>query len=217
MKLLLSTVLLFTALGTAVMAQDAATEELKLELPKPKLDGTPVSVRVPNLEKPTERQPLMVPAGVTNLASGKPVTSSDTAPVIGDVSFLTDGDKGSDEGYYVELESGSQWVQIDLEKEATIYAILLWHFHSQHRAYNDVIVQLSNDPDFIDGVTTVFNNDVDNSSGLGIGKDMAYVDTHLGKLIPVDGIKAQFVRFYSSGNTANEFNHYIEAEIFGKE
>lgn len=214
MKRLFSTALLLTALGASLLAQD--TEEIKFDLPKPKLDGTPVSVRVPNLEKPTDRLPFIAPVGVTNIAKDKPVSSSDTAPVIGDVSFLTDGEKGSDEGYYVELDSGPQWVQIDLEKEASIYGILFWHFHSQHRAYADVIVQLSNDPDFIDGVTTVFNNDNDNSSGMGIGKDMAYVDNHLGKFIPVDGLKAQYVRLYSNGNTANEFNHYIEVEVFGK-
>ena len=36
-------------------------------------------------------------------------------------------------------------------------------------------------------------------------------------VIPVDGKKAQYVRLYSKGNTANEMNHYVEVEVFGKE
>jgi hypothetical protein len=192
------------------------TETLKLELPKPKLDGTAVPVKVPNLETPTKRAPLQVPKGTVNLAAGKTVTSSDSAPVIGDLTFLTDGEKGSDEGFYVELAEGSQWVQVDLGQTSAIYAILFWHFHSQQRAYKDVVVQISDDPDFLSGVTTVFNNDITNASGLGVGKDKAYIDTHEGKLIPVDGVKGRYVRFYSNGNTANPYNHYIEIEVFGK-
>ncbi len=52
-----------------------------------------------------------------------------------------------------------QWVQIDLAKSANIYAVLVWHFHSQARVYRDVMVQVSDDPTFRSGVTTIFNND----------------------------------------------------------
>lgn len=205
------------ALSLSISFAQDANEPLKIDLPKPKLDGTPVPVKVANLEKPVKREPLLVPTGVTNLAKGKPVTSSDPAPVTGDVAVITDGEKASDEGYYVELAEGPQWVQIDLEKESSIYAILFWHFHSQARAYNDVVVQISNDPDFLTGVTTIFNNDIDNSAGLGIGKDKAYVDTYEGKLLPVAGLKGRYVRLYSNGNTANPYNDYIEVEVFGKQ
>jgi len=77
-------------------------------------------------------------------------------------------------------------------------------------------VQISNDPDFLSGVTTVFNNDHDNSSGLGAGKDKAYVDTHKGRVFPVAGVSGRYVRFYSKGNNVNSANHYIEAEVWGK-
>lgn len=212
MKPTLLTLALVCAAG---LAHAQETEPLKLELPKPKLDGTPVPVKVPNLETPVKREPLMVPKGTVNLAAGKPVTSSDSAPVIGDMVLITDGEKGSDEGFYVELAEGPQWIQVDLEKESVISAILFWHFHSQHRAYNDVVVQIANDPDFLTGVTTIFNNDIDNSAGLGVGKDKAYVDNHEGKLIPVNNVKGRYVRLYSNGNTANPYNHYIELEVFG--
>jgi hypothetical protein len=52
---------------------------------------------------------------------------------------------------------GLQSVQIDLEAEAELPAIRVWHYHSQARAYHDVIVQVSNDPTFANGVTTLFN------------------------------------------------------------
>ena len=79
-----------------------------------------------------------------------------------------------------------------------------------------MIVQISNDPEFSSGVTTVFNNDHDNSSGLGRGKDNAYIESYEGKLIEVDGVSGQYVRFYSQGNSTDTMNHYIEAQVFGR-
>ncbi|MDQ8183936.1 hypothetical protein QEH57_24985, partial [Pelagicoccus sp. SDUM812005] len=108
------------------------------------------------------------------------------------------------------------WVQIDLEREATIYGLGLWHFHTQKRAYVDVVVQLSNDESFESGVTTIFNADHDNSLGFGVGKDKAYVETNKGKLIGAKETKARYVRLYSDGNTSNEMNHYVEVEVFGE-
>ena len=64
----------------------------------------------------------------------------------------------------------------------------------QARIYHDVIIDVSNDEDFIEGVTTLFNNDNDNSSGNGIGQDYEYVETSEGKLIDTKGIKARYVR-----------------------
>jgi hypothetical protein len=78
-----------------------------------------------------------------------------------------------------------------------------------------VVVQVSKDKDFIDSIT-VFNNDIDNSAGLGIGKDMHYVETSEGKLIDAKGVQGRYVRFTSNGNSTSELNHYIEVEVFGK-
>ncbi|MDQ8183927.1 hypothetical protein QEH57_24940, partial [Pelagicoccus sp. SDUM812005] len=96
---------------------------------------------LPNLESPDAPQPkVLAPAGVSNIAFEKEVTSSDDFPIIGELELVTDGDKESEEGYFVELAQGPQWVQIDLEREATIYGLGLWHFHTQKRAYVDVVV-----------------------------------------------------------------------------
>ena len=113
----------------------------------------------------------MVPAGTVNLSKGKPVTASDSLPVIGELPLLTDGDKSGSDGTYVEFGPGVQWVQIDLESPAKIAAVVVWHFHSQARAYHDVIVQISDDPEFKKGVETIYNNDDNNSAKLGTGSD----------------------------------------------
>jgi hypothetical protein len=210
----LTIAILFTA--GAALAQDQVP--LKTDLPKPLFVGTPVPIKVPNLE-PTQkgkRPDFMVPAGTVNLAKGKKVTASDSDPVVGTLDLITDGDKEGDEGSWVELAPGKQWVQIDLEKDANLYAVMLWHFHSQARVYFDVVVQVSDDPKFEKDVTTIFNNDADNELSLGAGKDLAYIETYEGKLIDAKGVKGRYVRLYTKGNTTNKMNHYIEVEVWGK-
>ncbi len=199
-----------------VFVSSAKMIDLVTEIPVPEISGTPVPIKLTNLEPLQQTAPVMqVPEGTVNLASGKPVTSSDDWPLIGDLEYITDGDKETGEGYYVELLPELQWVQIDLEASSTIYGIWMWHFHAQRRAYHDVIIQVSDDPAFEDGVTTVYNNDFDNSAGMGTGADLPYIETNFGKLVDAKGVKGQYVRLYSDGNTTNDSNHYIEVEVFG--
>ncbi|MCH7225984.1 hypothetical protein [Haloferula sp. A504] len=196
-------------------ALDAGTE-LLTSFPPELIEGTPKPMKVPKLVGvPKDPPTLRVPEGTTLLSKGKPVTSSDDYPIIGDVSLITDGDKDAGEGYYVELLDGLQWVQIDLEQRADIRAVWLWHFHSQRRAYHDVIVQVSDDPSFKSGVTTIYNNDYDGSAGMEKGEDHPYVESRFGLLVNAKGTKGRYVRLYSNGNTSNDMNHYIEVEVFG--
>ncbi|MEN9468497.1 MAG: hypothetical protein RL630_230 [Verrucomicrobiota bacterium] len=209
---------LLALLATAILPTIHAADTIPLTttIPPEKIEGTPIEVKAPNLKPAASKAPeLMVPAGTELLSKGKPVTSSDDFPIIGELTYVTDGEKDAGEGYFLELSNGLQWVQIDLEKEANIQAIWLWHFHSQRRAYHDVIVQISNDPEFASGVTTVFNNDFDNSADLGTGNDAPYIETQYGLLIPVGSVKGRYVRLYSQGNTSSDMNHYIEVEVFG--
>jgi len=129
--------------------------------------------------------------------------------------MITDGEKSGGDGYFVELGPGVQWVQIDLGASYPLYAILTWHYHSQARIYRDVIVQVSDDPSFKTGVTAVFNNDHDNSSKLGQGKDKEYIEVAEGKLFDPNGVKGRYVRLSSKGNTTNDLNHYVEIEVYG--
>ncbi len=186
------------------------------ELPPELIEGTPVPISLPNLEAALTAAPeFNVPEGTVLLSAGKPVTSSDDFPLIGTLDLVTDGEKDAGEGYYVELEEGPQWIQIDLEQEATIHAIHVWHYHSQRRAYKGVIAQISNDPEFQEGVTTVFNNDFENVHGLGTGRDRPYVETRFGKIMDGRGTVGRYVRLYSAGNTSDDTNHYIEVEVHG--
>ena len=191
---------------------------LPIVLPQPVFEGTPQNLKVPNLEKPRykAREPFLAPDGVKNVARRKTVVSSDTAPVIGELPMLTDGDRSGEEGSYVELGPGKQHVTVDLGVPHEIYAVLFWHFHNAPRVYLDVVVQVADDAGFTKNVRTLFNNDHDNTSGLGVGKDMNYVETAEGKLVDAKGSKARFVRLYSKGNNANELNHYVEVEVFGR-
>jgi len=193
-------------------------EEIKLEFPKPMFIGTPVPAELPNLEKADPSKvvkSIMVPKGTTNLAKGKKVTSSDAAPIIGDLTLVTDGDADGADGSFVELMPGKQWVQIDLGAEANIYKIAMWHYHKQAQAYIDVEVQVSDDPEFKTGVTSLFNSDHDDTSGMGKGTDPAYVETNHGRVIDAKGIKARYVRLWSNGNTSNDMNHYCEVQVYG--
>ncbi len=195
----------------------AGKEELKLKLPKPMFIGTPTNLRSPNLEKVTgkSRGAVYVPKGTVLLSQKKKVTSSDSAPVIGELDMVNDGEKSGGDGFFIELGPAPQWVQVDLGASHPLHAILMWHYHSQARVDRDVIVQVSDDAAFKTGVTTVYNNDHDNSAKLGAGPDKEYIEVAEGRLVDPKGVKGRYVRFYSNGNTTNDLNHYVEVEVYG--
>ena len=198
--------------------QDSNLEPLELKLPKPAFKGTPTNIPPgTNLEEPRKgpRPPLEVPRGTKNVSRGVPVTASDTDPIIGTAKCITDGDKEASEGSYVEFGPGVQWVQLDLKKKVAIQAAVVWHYHAAARVYHDVVVQVADDEDFITNVRTLYNNDHDNSAGLGLGQDKEYWDTFEGRLIPGKGEVARYIRLYSNGSTADDQNHYVEVEVFG--
>ncbi|MDR2863616.1 MAG: hypothetical protein LBV54_07075 [Puniceicoccales bacterium] len=110
------------AMAVFVPAQ-AQQEKLKIEFPRLFFLNTPSPPWRPGLQYieskeetiASSRRELLVPAGVTNLAKNKPVSSSDKSPpCVGELSYITDGEKETDEGFEVELAPGPQWVQIDL-------------------------------------------------------------------------------------------------------
>lgn len=208
------------ALGPgAVPAADAGPGRVPLELvlPRPRFIGTPHHLRTPALEKPRTgpRPEVLVPAGTTNVALHKPVTASDTAPTLGDLAQLTDGDKEGIEGSYVEIGPGRQFFQVDLGDRYRLAAVVLWHYHNQARVYRDVVVQVADDPGFAGPVVTLFNNDHDNSAGFGLGTDPEYIETHEGRLIDAKEAQGRYLRFYSNGNTDNDLNHATEVEVYG--
>lgn len=199
-------------------APSAEMVPIPLELPVAQFRGTPQPTDVPNLEKPLGRlrEPFAAPIGTLNVAAGKPVTSSDEYPIIGELELVTDGDKEALDGSFVELGPGVQHVTIDLGAKYNIYAVVIWHYHMQVKVYYDVVVQVADDPDFTTNVQTLFNNDIDNSAGLGAGKDKHYSETNEGKLIDAKGVQARYIRMYSRGSNSSDFNQYTEVEVYGK-
>ena len=203
------------AAGLSAFAADDAKEPLALKLPSPTLKGTPEDLpKGPNIEQPPDKPPIfMVPKGVKNVALGKPVTSS-VAPFNGDLSQVTDGKKEPIDSDAVEFKKGPQWIQVDLGQPYAIYAIAMWHDNRYIQVMHDVIVQVSNDPEFKTGVETLFNNDVANVAGQGVGKDREYFETQMGKIVDGKGVKARYVRGYTKGSSSGALNAWQEIEVY---
>jgi len=202
----------------AGMPAQTKLEPAPIVLPKPGYEGTPPNfLNIPNMEKPSgkERGPFLAPAGVTNVAKGKKVTSSEKEPVVGDLDMATDGDDTQIEGNNVELGRGVQWIAIDLASPQEIYGVLFWHYY-QPRVYFSVVVQTADDEGFTKNLRTWFNNDSANKAGQGAGKNLNYVETYEGKLVDCKGVQARYVRLFSAGNSANPLNDYIEVEVYGR-
>lgn len=192
-------------------------EALVLQLPAPTLKGTPEQLPTgPNIEPNSDKAPAatMIPKGAKNVALGKTVTTSvkpfsETQP-----DAITDGKKEAFDYDTVEMKKGAQWVQVDLGASYKIEALAIWHDHRYIQVMHDVIVQVSDDPEFKTGVTTLFNNDTDNSSGLGVGTDREYFERHFGRVFDGKGTKARYVRGYTKGSHLSALNCWQEIEVY---
>jgi len=204
--------------GVRVLETNTATEPLVLKLPAPAIKSGPVEPPSgPNIEPYSDNPPppFLVPKGVKNVAAGRPVTTS-VKPFTGQPSQVTDGTKEALDSNMVEMKLGVQWIQVDLGEDYAIYAIAMWHDHRYWtQTMHDVIVQVSDDPAFQKGVTTIFNNDRDNSSGVGIGTDLEYVETKFGRIVDGKGTKARYVRGYTNGSNLSRLNGWQELEVYG--
>ena len=216
----LTAAILTAGIAAGVPGNDVDLAPLPLKLPLPTLKGTPEDLpKGPNIEPPPDkaRPVFLAPKGARNLALNKKVTASDRNPISGQLSQITDGNKEAFDDQVVEMHKGVQWVQIDLGESCDIYAVLVWHDHRVLQVFRSVVVQAADGPDFIDNVTVLFNNDMENVAGLGIGFDKQYFETQQGKLIPVkNGLRARYLRFYSRGSTSSAYNSYQEIEVYGQ-
>ncbi len=215
----LSKRLLIAACASLLLAapiRAADTVPLALDLPSKTLKGTPEDLPSgPNVEPLSDEAPpaVQVPKGVVNVAAGRPVTSS-VSPYLGEIKIVTDGKKEPSDDDAVEFRKGTQWVQVDLGESQAIHAIAMWHDHRYVQVMNDVVLQVSDDAEFKTGVTTLYNNDTDNSSGLGVGTDREYFETKFGRAVPAKGIKARYVRGYTKGSNQSGLNCWQEIEVY---
>lgn len=150
----------------------------------------------------------------TNLALGIVPTSPSSGWK--NLSYVTDGIKSSSNYADSGTGTGLQYIQLDLGKAFDLSYIKLWHLVGYDRQYHDVIVKISNDPNFTTGVTTVYNNDTNNSAGMGTGTNSEYIETTAGLSIPFSTVSARYVRFYSNGSSVNNYNHYAEIELYSQ-
>ena len=128
----------------------------------------------------------------------------------------TDGVRGSDAT--VTLEPGLQWLQLDLAASHEIFGVVVWHDYSTPTVYSDVVVAISDDPEFKTDVTVVFNNSRHGhpASGIRPGDDPVYLETNYGRVIETDGVAGRYVRLYSNGCSQDIANRYIEIETYGR-
>ncbi len=204
---------------TAAATNAAGLVPLKLTLPAPAFKGTPKDVQFGANVEPLStnaRPPLLVPAGLKNLAPAAKITCSDSNASPDMLAKIVDGNKEAYDDSIIILRKGLQYVQFDLGAPREIFAIVIWHAHNAAKVYHDVVVQVSDDPQFKTQVQTLFNNDADNTAGLGIGTDREYFETAEGRLIDARGVKARYVRCYSKGSTESVLNEYTEVEIYGR-
>ena len=195
--------------------------QIKMKLPEPQITGTPKEIKDKSNLEPDPgpgklRAPIMVPKGYDKLLSSDKEVTGSAEPVNGEFEYLTDGDKERDVTSMVTLPGGLQWVQVDLGAEHEVSACCVWHDQGDDRVYHDVICQISNDKAFKTGVTTVFNNDHNESAKLGKGKDKEYRERNEGRPFAVNMVKGRYVRFYSNGSTSEPVNNYFEIEVYGK-
>lgn len=198
----------------------AADNRIPLEVDCPELpnsydpyDGiSSVGRRVKLAEKPPV---VLVPPDVRNVARGKPVRSTEVVLVLGELEYITDGDKRPQ--YFVEFEPKTvpQYVTIDLEREYEIHAVVWWHCYNRPVVYWDVVVQVGRNANFEDAVI-LFNSDHDGSLGLGKGSDLDYVETNEGWMAGANGVIARYVRLYNHTNSMNLINQYTEVEVYGR-
>ena len=214
--------LVMSALALAAVAAFAEKVAIKFELPPPHSSGTPKEIKSDNLEPDRGpgklRPPIMVePEFAKKLTTEDTKVTTSEEAVTGENEYVVDGDKTPDATSMLQLPGGVQWVQLDLGAEHEISAVCVWHDQGDERVYKDVIVQISNDEKFLKDVTTIFNNDHDDSAKLGVkGTDKEYRERNEGRPIDAKLAKGRYVRCYSNGSTSEPVNNYIEIEVFGK-
>jgi hypothetical protein len=139
-----------------------------------------------------------------------------------DLKLITDGNKKCEDGTFVEMFEGPQWVQIDLGELRDIHAVAIWHYYKNPIVYRDVIVQVADDVEFTQNVRTLFNNDHDNSSELGKGTDEHFFARWWAELIDLrgtdnKGTKARCVRVHTNGNggSGDKGTCFVEIAVYG--
>lgn len=143
-----------------------------------------------------------------NLASGASVTGIQA----GQAGRVSDGLFGQSHSDYASVTDNN--AVLDLGGQYYIGGLNVWHYFEDARRYHDVVFEIADNPTFHDS-TIVFNNDADNSLGLGAGSDDEYTERPFGKLVQFAPVPGRYVRLWTHGNSVNRFDHLTEVELYG--
>ena len=216
-KTTLSLLALTCLAATTLLAEELVP--LKPKLPAPAFIGTPKDIPAgANIEPPSTkpRPPLMIPADAKNIAPQSKISCTDSNVTAANLAKLSDGDKEAFDTSIVLLRKGVQYVQFDLGGAQEIFALVVWHSHDTPKIFKNVIVQVADNAEFTENLRTLFNNDLENTSGRGVGTDRQYFESYEGRTVDAKGAKARYVRLYSKGSTDGAFNEYTEVEIYAR-
>jgi hypothetical protein len=220
-KALNKTIFQFIVNGKDIEILDLGLDDVTKATP-----GWPKNLVMPSNFRDGElkRPPVMVSPDTELLSLNKPVSTSMKPEFLplGPPELLVDGVKRSEDVTRIEFGPGKHWVQIDLEESHLISMVVIWHHYKNATIYNDVIVQLSDDPEFKAGVKTIYNNDHDNSSGMGKGKGTTYASRWWGEIADArdeefnEVTSARYVRVYTSDGAGAEAPSFVEVSVYGK-
>src|SRR4029077_4419845 len=97
-----------------ILAQNLFSAEdmvpLNIKLPAPAFKGTPKDIQLSSFVEPLSdkpRPPMMVPAGLNNIAKGAKVTCSDKNATADSLAKIVDGDKEASEQSIIYLRKGT--------------------------------------------------------------------------------------------------------------
>lgn len=207
-----------SALGTLGVPA-AELVPLKPKLPAPAFIGTPKEIPAgSNIEAPSDkpRPPLMIPGDAKNVAPSAKIICSDSNVTAEGLAKITDGDKEAFDTSIVLLRKGVQYLQFDLGSAHEIFGVVIWHAHDTPKVYRGVVAQVADNAEFTENLRTLYNNDLENTSGRGAGSDKQYFENFEGRTIDAKGAKARYVRLYSRGSTDSALNEYTEVEIHAR-
>ncbi len=162
---------------------------------------------------------VVIAEGCRLLSHHCPVKVSDPE-ILGDPQWITDGVRSSEDGNFVDMAPGKQWMLIDLGASREIHCVWLWLNHKiPWVSYKDVIVQITDQPDApgAPGTVTVLNTDTDGSSGIGKGIDSGWVEDIHGRPITFPPVKGRYVKVWTNGRTSDDVNHFTEVAVYGKD
>lgn len=149
-------------------------------------------------------------ASMENINSNRPLSNA-----VDGVKNSTDNyaDMGSDSDV---AGTTSAYFQVDLEDVYSISKINLYRYWFDNRIYTNSVIAISKTEDFSNAYV-VYNTDVNNIHGFGVGTDEGYQETSAGKSWTFDETLGRYVRVYMSGSTSGNTMHIVELEVYGKE